>query len=225
MGSKIDFFLKILKKGVSKIEMFFPVEKGGSDTAEPTHHPHMMSTLSEPMTTRSLPLSETDPDTNYFNQIEDCNRMSCNYLREDDFIKWYKSDKLENSFSLFHVNIRSLNSKLLSLTAYLNTLQKEFKIIGLSETWLNEQNKADAKIRYYNAIHSCRDTLSRGGGVNLYIHESMDFKERSDLSVVNENIESCFVEIPKGTAAMNSDVIVGVIYRPQGKVLICSMNN
>ena len=163
------------------------------------------------------PLSETDPDTNYFNQIEDCNRMSCNYLLEDDFIKRYKSDQLENSFSLFHVNIRSLNSKLLSLTACLNTLQKEFQIIGLSETWLNEQNKADAKIRYYNAIHSCRDTLSRGGGVSLYIHESMDFKERSDLSVVNENTESCFVEIPKGTAAMNSDVIVGVIYRPPGE--------
>ena len=45
----------------------------------------------------------------------------------------------------------------------------------------------------------------------------MDFKERSDLSVVNENIEGCFVEIPKGTAAMNSDVIVGVIYRPPWK--------
>ena len=168
-------------------------------------------------TTRALPLSGTDPDTNYLNQIEDCNRMSCNYLLEDDFTKRYKSDKLENSFSLFHVNIQSLNSKSLPLTAYLSTLQTDFKIIGLSETWLNEQNKADAKIRYYNAIHSCRDTLSRGGGVSLYIHESMDFKERSDLSVVNENIESCFVEIPKGTAVMNYDVIAGVIYRPPGK--------
>ena len=45
----------------------------------------------------------------------------------------------------------------------------------------------------------------------------MDFKERSDLSVVNESIESCFVEIPKGTAAMNSDVIVGIIYRSSGR--------
>ena len=124
-------------------------------------------------TTSSLPLSEPDPDTDYFNQIEDCNRMNCNYLLEDDFVKQYKSDKLENSFSLFHVNIRSLNSKLLSLTAYLNTLQTYFKIIGLSETWLNDQNKAQAKIRNYNAIRSCRDTLSRGGGVSLYIHESM----------------------------------------------------
>ena len=42
-------------------------------------------------------------------------------------------------------------------------MQTDLKIIGLSETWLNEQNKADAKIRYYNAVHSCRDTLSRGG--------------------------------------------------------------
>ena len=124
--------------------------------------------------------------------------MSCNYQLEGDFIKRCKSDKLEHSFSLFHVNIRSLNSKLLSSTAYFNTLQtgNDLKIIGLCETWLNEQNKANAKIRYYNAIHSCRDTRSRGGGVSLYIHESMDFKERSDLSVVNENIESCFVEIP-----------------------------
>ena len=78
-------------------------------------------------TIRSLPLSKTYPDTNHFNQIEDCNRMSCNYLLEYDLIKRYKSDKLENSFLLFHINIRSLNSKLFSLTAYLNTLQTDFK--------------------------------------------------------------------------------------------------
>ena len=69
-----------------------------------------------------------------------CNCMSCNYLLEDNFIKRYKTDKLENSFSLIHVSIQSLNSKLLSLTAYLNTLQTDFKIIGLSESWLNEQS-------------------------------------------------------------------------------------
>ena len=45
----------------------------------------------------------------------------------------------------------------------------------------------------------------------------MNFKDRGDLPVVSENIESCFVEIPKGTAATNSGVIAGVIYRPPGK--------
>ena len=58
---------------------------------------------------------------------------------------------------------------------------------------------------------------SHGGDVSLYIHESMTFKERSDVSVVNENFENCIVEFPKGTPAMNSDVIVGAKYRPRGK--------
>ena len=59
--------------------------------------------------------------------------------------------------------------------------------------------------------------LSCGGGVSLYIHESVDFKERCNSLVVNENSESCFVQIPKGTTVVNYDVIVGVIYRPPGK--------
>ena len=45
----------------------------------------------------------------------------------------------------------------------------------------------------------------------------MDFKQRSELSVVNGNIKSCFIETPKGTLSINCDVIFGVIYKPTRK--------
>ena len=131
------------------------------------------------------------------------------------------------------------------------TLKTNFKIIGLRETWLNEQNKADAKIKYRIAVnpetkmssfwqtfHHClhlklsfwqlpvqpvmkisskwrqfrfniyiRVAIPRlAEKASLFIHESMDFKSRNDLYVINENIESYFVEIPKEIVSMNVGV-------------------
>ncbi len=48
-----------------------------------------------------------------------------------------KTKELENdSFSIFHVNIRSVNKIFEDLTLTLNEIQHKFHIIGLTETWL-----------------------------------------------------------------------------------------
>ena len=47
----------------------------------------------------------------------------------------------QDTFSIMHVNIRSINNKFDDFTEYLRSLDHKFSIIGLSETWLNDTTK------------------------------------------------------------------------------------
>ena len=51
----------------------------------------------------------------------------------------------------------------------------------------------------------------RGAGVSIYIHNFLKFKERSDLSINNKDIESLTLEI---LSDKTRDVLVNVLYRP-----------
>ena len=55
----------------------------------------------------------------------------------------------------------------------------------------------------------------RGGGVSLYIHNSLQYKVRNDFKIGNdqESIDSVFVEIDKNTTNNKHNLIFGCIYR------------
>ena len=52
-------------------------------------------------------------------------------------------DSNDNEFSVLHLNIRSILNKFEDFKAYLNSLEYEFSVIGLSDTWLNHNNMND----------------------------------------------------------------------------------
>ena len=82
-------------------------------------------------------------------------------------------------------------------------------MIGLTETWLNNENINDFPLTQYNFVGKVRDH-KQGGGVGLYVKQSCQYRERHDLSVNNDDIiESQFIELTKP-----KNLIVGVIYRP-----------
>jgi len=82
--------------------------------------------------------SDLDPDQNYYNQII-TQVESCDYHDEDTF-KCMTKDSKGDEFSVLHLNTRSILNKFDDLKAYLNSLEYEFSVIGLSETWLNQNN-------------------------------------------------------------------------------------
>ena len=47
---------------------------------------------------------------------------------------------MQTNFSLLHLNIRSLTNKFDSFKNLIDTLDIPFQIIGLTETWLNDNN-------------------------------------------------------------------------------------
>ena len=91
----------------------------------------------------------------------------------------------------------------------MSSINNKFSIIGISETWL--QSNDSINLESYNFVHNYRrDRL--GGGVGLYLDNSLNYKPRSDLSCDDsECVESLFVEIciPK-----KKGIIVGIVYRP-----------
>ena len=68
----------------------------------------------------------------------------------------------------------------------------------------------------YNHICNYR-TKRLGGGVSLYVKQTLKYQRLSDLEIFNEDLETIFIEIPKDVIGSKSNIIVGIIYRPPDK--------
>ena len=109
-----------------------------------------------------------------------------------------------------HLNIRSLTRNIENLSDYLLCLAHKFSIIGLPETWLNE-NSCLTQIPGYNFISQNRIGKS-GCGVACYLDNKYHYKIRSDLNHNDCDVnESLFIEIINPT---RKNIIVGIVYRP-----------
>ena len=63
------------------------------------------------------------------------------YYIEDTLIKTIPNmEEDKRALSMFHMNIRSLPKHFDELQQYLNVLKYDFSVIGISETWLGENN-------------------------------------------------------------------------------------
>ena len=159
-------------------------------------------------------IDECDPDFNYFSNIIDANsNFDSKYYDVNEFNDTMPTSSSRN-LSLFHCNIRSANSNSGDLSMYLASLNHNFDIIGLSETWLSEKCHSIDGFSAYDHLHKYRDG-KRGGGVSLLIHNNIQYKELDSISVMNDNLESLFIEVK----LENSKFIVGCVYRPPGKNL------
>lgn len=159
---------------------------------------------------------DIDPDTHV--NIE----SRCDYYVEDKFNEALQSQFInENYFSIFHLNVRSLQNKLDDLTALLANLDLKFSIVGITETW--QQNWAhNVDINGYDFVFKNRSFKS-GGGVGLYVSNDLNFKIREDIRVPNEEVmEPLFIEIlrPQG-----KNIIVGIIYRPPNQSVDIFVDN
>ena len=115
---------------------------------------------------------------------------------------------------MLHLNIRSVSKNFDSFKHLLNSLGKPIKVIGLTETWLNDTNNDNFNIEKYDFISSNRSN-KKGGGAGIYIIKETEYKIRKDLNSVNEDgIESVFIEI---NMPFSKNIIVGTIYRPPNK--------
>ena len=77
---------------------------------------------------------DIDPDVNFCTDD-----VHCDYYIEDKFNEMLRNDNLcDEDFSLLHLNIRSLQRNLNSLSILLTCLNIKFSLIGVSETWLND---------------------------------------------------------------------------------------
>ena len=159
------------------------------------------------------PNYEIDPDFHYFNDVNISNVLKCNYYFSESFSKLLRTRGVMNEFSVMHHNIRSLPANLSEFTIFLEEMQHNFSIIGISETWLNEDNVNLYGISGYESFHNVR-SCRRGGGVSIFVKNDITCNRRDDLSVCYDYVESIFVELDKNTTGHTKNVILGVVYRP-----------
>ena len=109
---------------------------------------------------RSL-LNDIDPDINY---IDSKCQLNSRYYTEEEFNDLFK---FNDNFSILHLNIRSIPTHFNEFVSYLDTLNIDFKVIGLSETWLTK-NHTLYNLANYSVEFDYRPKR-RGGGTSLYI--------------------------------------------------------
>ena len=163
------------------------------------------------------PMGDIDPDQNFYSDMAIHSHSLCKYYSERTFNDLVETQLLEldNIFSLLHVNTRSIPCNFSSLTAYLECLDFIFNFIGVSETWLSDSNYDLFGLDGYHFEENHRSSRS-GGGVGLFIKNSIEFLRRKDLEVNNDVLESIFIEVPVCEALSSRKVLIGVVYRPPG---------
>ena len=133
-----------------------------------------------------------DPDENFFNAF---NFKDSQYFPPKEF-----SQNLNNfdksSFSMLHLNIRSLQKNFDSLLNLLMMLQFKFKVICITETWGsdNTMNHNLFELPQYKSIHEV-SRAGKGGDIAVFLYESLTFNIRHDLSANNADIEALCAEI------------------------------
>ena len=163
--------------------------------------------------TQMSPLFEIDPDLQYFNVF--ANRLSCcDYHLEDSFNKKCRDLRIDQTcFSLLHTNIRSVPKNLINFTNYLDLLCIKFSVIGLTETWLQENNVDCYGIEGYKTVNKYR-SARQGGGVSLFIVDRLPYILRDDLVYMNDHIECLFIELEGTSVDSDKNYVVGIVYRP-----------
>ena len=133
-----------------------------------------------------------DPDGNIFINLSQIDSVF--YAVEEATTSLKKIN--DKTFSVLHLNVRSLNKNFKSLKELLTSIKFGFKVICLTKTWCTDdpRNETLFNLENYTSINQVRKH-GRGGGICIFIHDSLTFKLRSDLGTNSNDIESLAIEI------------------------------
>ena len=157
--------------------------------------------------------NNNDPDANVFNtnQFSDTNYFTIEETRS----KLPCCDG--KSFSILHLNIRSFKNKFDKLVNFLATLSFNFKVICVTETWCSSEHNNSGLYKLTNdcSIHQTRSSGNTGGGLAIFVQNSLTYSVRKDFSTNNEDIKSLCIEIIN---TKSKNILVKTSYRqPAGR--------
>ena len=98
----------------------------------------------------------------------------------------------KDAFSIFHLNIRSLNKNLQNLKTFLAELGCGCQIICLTEFWCSTDggNNSIYELPGYTSVHQVRNNghgkVGVWGEICIFLHDSSVFELRPDISKSNK---------------------------------------
>ena len=87
-------------------------------------------------------------------------------------------------------------------------------------TWLHDGNCDLYELSSYVFVERHRHTR-KGGGVGIFIKNDVSFQDRNNSYSIHDVFESIFIEIDKHVFNKNSNIVIGVIYRPPNTDINC----
>ena len=120
----------------------------------------------------------------------------------------YKLIETSKFSDILFANIRSLRSNFNDLIELIELLNHKFTAIILNETWLEIDEHYLFNIEGYDTYSVPRNKY--GGGVLIYIKQSLSTSQINPLSFISSTFESLFI-----TVNINSvQLTIGTVYRP-----------
>ena len=141
----------------------------------------------------SLYDSSQNSDVNFYDNISS---LESNYLSPSKIDKNFQNFSKE-SFSVLHLNIRSMNKNFEAFQDFYKSLNTKFTIIRFTETWANDSNiNQDSlfQLEGYIPVHQIRKCC-KGGGIVIFIRDALLYKLRSGLIINFEDMKSLSIEI------------------------------
>ena len=100
-----------------------------------------------------------------------------------------------------------MKKNVVKFEAFLEVLNHDFTIIGLTETWLHDQDCNLYVPEGYHIAKNHRESRN-GRGVAVCVKDCIPFTKRNDLSILNCDIESVFfVEIDKDQVGASKNIV------------------
>ena len=119
----------------------------------------------------------------------------------------------QNSLSILQINSRSLRKNYDHLVSLLSNFTTMPSIISISETWLKSNDPTSFfSLQGYTFISKPRKNNKRGGGVGLYVSNTLSFTTPVNLSNILDDVcEYCVIEVQN---TQKSNVLIIGLYRP-----------
>lgn len=111
-------------------------------------------------------------------------------------------------------NVRSCNSNFNNLISELQSLNFNYDILVLTETWLNSNMENLFKIPNYDCISVNRPDCKKGGGIRVYFKDTMEVEKCDTISGIFDSHEALFLKFSVKDCIT---FILGSFYRPPNK--------
>ena len=117
-----------------------------------------------------------------------------------------------NSFSVFHLNIRSMKKHFEAFQDFIEFSNFKFSAICLSKIWLQRHEISDSNFQLpgYYSFHLAREK-NRGGRLYIFLQETYSYKFRKDLQVNFKAFECLFFEVEKKNW---KNIVLNLVYCP-----------
>ena len=106
----------------------------------------------------------------------------CSYIFDNDTF----SSSSDSDFSIIHLNTRSFNKNADVVNIFLSNIDHTFSVICISETWFYDDMSNVLNIKGYELVNAPRRDGRRGGGSAIYVHNSLTYRVKEDLTLITD---------------------------------------